>query len=114
QKEKGIIHKERELMDIIRLQDIKIYNNKVQVQQKGNEVNIQTINKNVKVSFYSVLKAKEFATKIVDTVTGTNITERSKEKIKSAIDTVDDVLGIKSKDILKGVIENGITGTILK
>lgn len=96
------------------MEDIKIYNNKVQVQQKSNEVNIQTISKNVKISFYSVLKAKEFVTKIIDTITGTTITERSKDKIKSALDTVDDVLGIKSKDILKGVVENGITGTILK
>ena len=114
QKEKGIIHKEKEIIDVIKLEDIKIYNNKVQVQQKSNEVNIQTISKNVKVSFYSVLKAKEFVTKIIDTITGTNITERSKDKIKSALDTVDDVLGIKSKDIIKGVVENGITGTILK
>lgn len=114
QKEKGIIHKEKEIIDIIKLEDIKIYNNKVQVQQKSNEVNIQTISKNVKISFYSVLKAKEFVTKIIDTITGTTITERSKDKIKSALDTVDDVLGIKSKDILKGVVENGITGTILK
>lgn len=105
QKEKGIIHKEKELIDIIKLEDIKVYNNKVQIQQKSNEVNIQTINKNVKVSFYSVFKAKEFVTKIIDTITDTTITERNKDRIKNALNNVDDVLGIKSKDIIKGVVE---------
>ena len=77
----------------------------MQIQQKSNEVNIQTINKNVKVSFYSVFKAKEFVTKIIDTITDTTITERNKDRIKNALNNVDDVLGIKSKDIIKGVVE---------
>ena len=43
EKEKGIVKKEKILMDIINLEDIKIYNEKVQVKQKGPEVTIQTI-----------------------------------------------------------------------
>lgn len=114
EKEKGIIKKEKELVDIINLEDIKIYKNKAQIQQKGLEVIIQTINKNIKISFNGIFKANKFVTKIVDTITGTTITERSTNKIKGAINTVDDVLGIDTRDTLKGVMENGITSTILK
>lgn len=114
EKEKGILKKEKELIDVINLEDIKIYNDKVQIQQKGAEVRIQTINKNIKVSFYSIFKANKFATKIVDTITGTTMTERSTDKIKGAINTVNDVLGIDTRDTLKGVVENGIAGTLMK
>ncbi len=114
EKEKGILKKEKELIDVINLEDIKIYNDKVQIGQKGLEVAIQTINRNIKLSFYSIFKANKFVTKIVDTITGTTITKRSTDKIKGAIDTVDDVLGINTRDTLKGVVENGIAGTLLK
>ena len=114
EKEKGILKKEKELIDVINLEDIKIYNDKVQIQQKGAEVRIQTINKNIKVSFYSIFKANKFVTKIVDTITGTTMTERSTDKIKGAINTVNDVLGIDTRDTLKGVVENGIAGTLIK
>ena len=61
-----------------------------------------------------MLKANKFVTKVIDTITGTTITERSTSKIKGAINTVDDVLGIDTRSTLKGVVENGITGTLLK
>lgn len=114
EKEKGLFKKEKELIEIINLNDIKIYNEKVQINQKGSDVNIQTINKNIKLSFDNMLKANNFLTKTIDTITKTTITERSSNKIKNAINTVDDVLGIDTKSTIKGVIENGITGTLLK
>lgn len=114
EKEKGIIKKEKILMDIINLEDIKIYNEKVQVKQKGLEVTIQTIKDNIIITFYGMLKANKFVGKLIDTVTGTTFTKRSTEKIKGAFNTVDDVLGIDTRETLKGVVENGITGTLLK
>ncbi len=114
EKEKGILKKEKELIDIINLEDIKIYNDKVQIGQKGAEVSIQTINKNIKISFYDIFKANKFVKKIIDTITGTTIKERGTDKIKGAINTVDDVLGIDIRDTLKGVVENGIAGTLIK
>lgn len=113
-KEKGILKKEKELIDIINLKDIKIYNDKVQIEQKGVGVSIQTINKNIKISFYDSSKANKFKTNIIDTITGTTSAERGTEKIKGIINTVDDVLGIDVRDTLKGVIDNGIAGTLLK
>jgi len=114
EKEKGLLKKELVLKDILDLEDIKIYNNKAQIQQKGVEVSIQTIKKNIKISFSGILKANKFVTKVIDTITGTTVTERGTTKIKKTIDTVDDVLGINTRETLKGVVENGIAGTLLK
>ncbi len=61
-----------------------------------------------------MLRANKFVGKIVDTVTGTTLTKRSTEKIKGVFNTVDDVLGIDTRGTLKGVVENGITSTLLK
>lgn len=113
EKEKGKLKKSRELIDIINLSDIKMYNNKPQVTHKTNEVSIQTINKNIKIYFNNIFKPSIFISKIIDVVTGTTITERNVNKIKDAINNVDDVLGINPKDTLKSVVENGIAGSIL-
>lgn len=61
-----------------------------------------------------MFKANKFVTKVVNTITGTTTTERGADKIKGAINAVDDVLGIDTRDTLKGVIENGIAGTLIK
>lgn len=111
--EKGIFKKERELVETLYLKNIKTYNNKVQVTQKGSEVTIQTIDKNVKIFFDSIFNSTKFVTKIIDTITGTTVAKRGTEKIKSAIDTVDEILGIDSKSALKGIVENGVTGVFL-
>ena len=114
EKEKGIVKKERILMDILNLEDIKIYNEKVQVKQKGLEVSIQTVKENIVITFYGMLKANKFVGKVVDAVTGTTFTKRSTEKIKGAFNTVDEVLGFDTRETLKGVVENGITNTLLR
>lgn len=113
-KEKGILRKEKELIDTVNLANIKIYNDKVQVSQKRSKVHIQAIDKNLEITFNSIFKANKFVMKTVEACTCTSITERSTEKIKGAINTVNDVLGIDTRDVLKGVVENGITGTLLK
>ena len=105
EKEKGIVKKEKILMDIINLEDIKIYNEKVQVKQKGPEVTIQTIKDNIIISFDGMFKANKFIGKIVDTVTGTTFTKRSTEKIKGAFNTVDDVF--ISENVLHIVYKKG-------
>lgn len=114
EKEKGIIKKQKELIDIINLEDIKIYNEKAQIQQKGVDVNIQTVSKNIKISFDGIIKANKFVTKIIDTITGTTMTQRSTNKIKDAINVVDDVLGMNTRDTIKGVMENGVVNSLLK
>ena len=113
EKEKGLFKKERELVDIILLEGIKIYNDVAQIKQKGSEVEVQTVEKNLAIVFSGLLEARKFTGKIVDAVTGTTLAKRSSNKIKDAFTMVDDTLGLDTRATIKGVIEQGVKGTIL-
>ena len=106
--------KKEENKKIINISDIKLYNNKVQVHQKNSEVYIQTIKNNFTIKFDNAIEAVKFVTKVTDAVTGTTMSDRGVKKVKNAFDKVDDVLGFDTRGTVKGVIENGITGTLLK
>ncbi len=111
--QKGIFKKRKELIEIINLDDIKIYNNEVQCKAKGFDVNIQTVNKNIKLTFNGLINPQKLATKITDVLTNTSLSTRGSNKVKKAIDTIDNATGLESREILKGVLENGIKGTLL-
>lgn len=96
------------MIEDIGLDKIKVYNKKAQVKQKGAEVLTQTIDKNIEISFYSMIEAMKFTTKITDVLTGTTMSKRGVDKVKEAINTVDDVLGFDTRDIMKNVLENGL------
>ena len=114
EKEKGLIKKERELIDVIALENIKFYNETAQIKQKGAEVEVQTVEKNITFVFATgMLEARKFSGKIVDAVTGTTLAKRSSDKIKSAFNMVDETLGLDTRGTIKGVLENGVKGTIL-
>lgn len=113
EKEKGVFKKERELVDIISLENIKFYNGTAQIKQKGSDVEVQTVDKNTTLVFYGVIEARKFTGKIVDAVTGTTLAKRSSDKIKGAFDMVDETLGFDTRGTIKSVLENGVKGTIL-
>lgn len=112
EKDKGIFKKERELVDIIMLENVKFYNDTAQIKQKGAEVEIQTIEKNLTIVFSGMLEARKFTGKITDAVTGTTLAKRGSNKIKDAFSMVDDTLGLDTREIIKGVLENGVKSTI--
>ena len=114
EKEKGLFKKDKELVDIIFLDNIKIYNDVVQVAKKGSDITIQTVEKNVTISFSGMLEATKFAGKLVDTVTGTSLAKRGSNKVKNMFNIVDDTLGLDTRETLKGVLENGVAGSLLK
>lgn len=113
EREKGLFKKERELVDIIMLENVKIYNDTAQIKQKISEVEIQTVEKNLTLEFSGMLEARKFTGKIVDAVTGTTFAKRGSNKIKDAFSMVDDTLGLDTRGTIKGVLENGVKGTIL-
>lgn len=113
EKQKGLIKKTKELIDIIPLDKIKIYNDSVQIKQKINELQVQTLDKNFSIYANGILEAKKIITKIIDTITGTTISERGSKKISGAIDLVDETLGLNTRDTVKAVLENGIKGTLI-
>ena len=60
-----------------------------------------------------MLEARKFTGKIIDAVTGTTVAKRGSNKIKDAFNMVDDTLGLDTRGTIKGVLENGVKGTIL-
>ncbi len=113
EKEKGLFKKERELVDIISLESVKFYNNAAQIKQKSSEVEVQTVEKNFTIVFSGMIEARKFTGKIIDAVTGTTLAKRSSNKIKDAFTMVDDTLGLDTRGTIKGVLEQGVKGTIL-
>lgn len=113
EKEKGLFKKERELIDILLLENVKFYNDEAQIKQKAETVEIQTVEKNVTFVFSGMLEARKFVGKIVNAVTGTTIAKRGSNKIKDAFNMVDDTLGLDTRGTIKGVLENGVKGTLL-
>ena len=113
EKEKGLFKKERELVDIIPLESVKFYNDAAQIKQKGSEVEVQTVEKNLTIVFSGMIEARKFTGNIVDAVTGTTLAKRSSNKIKDAFTIVDDTLGLDTRGTIKGVLEHGVKGTIL-
>ncbi|MGN1227854.1 MAG: hypothetical protein ACI4TX_04340 [Christensenellales bacterium] len=113
EKGKNAQNKKGELIEIIDLQDIKIYKEKVQVSQKNTDVAIQTINKNFTITFSGVLNATNFVNKIVDTITDSTLMERGSKKVKSVLDFADKTLGLNVKKSVTNALETGITGVII-
>ncbi len=113
EKEKGLFKKECELVDIIPLESVKFYNDAAQIKQKGSEVEVQTVEKNLTIVFSGMLEARKFTGKIIDAVTETTLAKRSSNKIKDAFTMVDDTLGLDTRGTIKGVLEQGVKGTIL-
>ncbi len=113
EKEKGFFKKEIESLDTILLEDIKSYNEVAQIKQKGNSVEIQTIGKNITLSFSGMFEARKFTGKAVNAVTGTTLVKRSSDKVKSAFDMIDDTLGLDTRETIKGILEQGVKGTII-
>lgn len=113
EKEKGFFKKERELVDIILLETVKFYNDVAQIKQKGSSVEVQTTEKNITFEFSGMIEARKFTGKLVDASTGTTLAKRSSDKIKNAIDMVDDTLGLDTRGTVRGFLEKGIRGTFL-
>ncbi len=113
EKEKGLFKKERELIDSIPLETVKIYNDAAQIKQKSDTVDIQTVDKNISIVFSGMFEARKFTGKIIDAVTGTTLARRGSDKIKDAFNMVDDTLGLDTRGTIKGILENGVKGTII-
>lgn len=77
---------EKVLVEEIGLESVKIYNGKVQVQQKNIGAYIQTNSKNFTIEFENAFETLKFITKVKDAITGTTLSNRSSEKVKETFD----------------------------
>lgn len=114
ERKKGLIKKELELVSTIALDTVKFYHDAAQVKQTENIVEIQTVGENIAFQFGEMTEAHSFARKVVDTVTGTTLTQRRTAKIKNVLNMVEETLGVDTKSAIKGVLENGVRGVIRK
>ena len=113
EQEKGFFKKQKELFDVIELSDIKVFNGEVQCKQKMGELQIQTNNKSFSMGFDGILEAKTVYNKIINAITGTTMAKRGSDKVKSALDLVDETLGLDTREVARGLLENGIKGTLI-
>jgi hypothetical protein len=93
--------------------DIKVYDEKPQVKVKGNTVEVYMTNDEISLQFMSLLLARKFASEVYTLLTGKSASERGANMFKGAIDLVDNTLGIDSVNTIKGVVENGVVGSVV-
>ena len=93
--EKGIFKKQEitELLDTIDLTHLKVYQDNIQVNNKNENVSIQTFEENIVVTFLNKKEASKFTSKTIDAATGTTKTKRVMNKAKKVIADVDETLG---------------------
>lgn len=110
---RGLLRKEAEVLTILLLSDIKVYDEKIQVKQKGREVIIQSISQDYILNFDGIIPAKKFCVELINVTTGTTMLKRGTEKIKEVMDVVDNTLEIDTKGMARSILQNGIKRTII-
>ena len=112
EKQKGLLKKEFELIEVLPLVELKYFNGKPQVKQKGNDVTLQMISQNFTITFENRIDAKVFVEKVKDAATGTNVAERGAVMVTRTFGYVDDVLGIDTRETVKAAMQKGIKGAL--
>jgi len=102
---KSIILKKYRLIENIKLSNIKIYKNRIQISKKGVDVYIQMVPNDIILSFDNIIKANKFYIKLSEAITGKTIIERGAEKIKKSINAVEDTFGVSSKEAVQIAIK---------
>ena len=109
---KKMFAKEQINVEVFSLTDIKIYDDMPQVKQNKINVEIYLTFGEIYLDFHSKLEAAKFYQVAIQTLTGKSLATRGAEKVKDGIGLVDDTLGINTVDTVKGVLENGLAGTL--
>lgn len=94
------------------VKDMKVYNDVPQIKQHGCMVEIYLTNTEITFDFYSKFEAYKFATAANKLVTGKSMSERGAEKVKGAVNLVDDTFGINTVGTIKSAVENGMIGAV--
>lgn len=100
--------KEEAVVEVIPVNEVKIYNSIPQIQQNGCIVEIYFKNTEKQLNFTSRREAYKFVKIAMELLTGQTVSERGAKKIKNGIGLIDDTLGINTVDTVKTVLENGV------
>ena len=113
EQEKGKIKKVCELIGIMELSTIKMYNGVAQIKQHNSDVELQSTEGVYSFSFANLIEARKFTGKAIDATTGTTLAKRVSGKTKDAFEMLDDTLGLDTRGTVKGVLEKGVKGVII-
>lgn len=112
-KTKKIFAKEQVEVEAYPIGDIKIYNEIPQIKQNDHSVEIYLTTTEKKLNFLSKHEAHKFVNATYELLTGKSMSVRGADKVKSAVNLVDNTLGINTVNAVKNVMEKGVTGTVL-
>lgn len=111
-KVKKILAKEETSSIVVPMETIKIYDGKPQIKQKSTNFEVYFSDCEYAFSLPNKLEAVKFHNKIMELTTGKSVSIRNSEKFKSAVNLVDNTLGIDSMGVVSGVLQNGVKGVI--
>lgn len=111
-KVKKILSKEEAFYIAKPIETIKIYEDKPQIKQKGTNFEVYFSDQEYTFSLPNKFEAIKLHNKIMELVTGKSVSVRNSEKFKSAVDLVDNTLGIDSLGTVTGVLQNGVKGVL--
>lgn len=110
---KGLFSKPQKEFKIYPVHDIKIYEDNPQIIQKGNNLQIFFLTSELTINFASKIELSKFKIAAMKLVTGKSAQKRGADKVKGTIDMINDTLGIDTVGTVKGVLENGVVGSIV-
>lgn len=113
-KTKKLFKKEETRIESYPISKIKLYEGLPHIRQEDKAVIIYFSNEEVVVNFDTKINMIKFMNAVNKLITGKSVSERSAEKAKGALNLVDNTLGIKTVDTVKGVLENGVVGTVFR
>lgn len=111
-KVKKLLSKEELSYIAIPIENIKSYDGNPQIKQKGTNFVLFFSDQEYSFSLPNKFEAIKFHNKIMELVTGKSVAVRNSEKFKSAVDLVDNTLGIDSLGTVNGVLQNGVKGVL--
>lgn len=110
---KKLFSKEQIDIETYPVSEIKFYNNVPQIKQKDSRVEIYLTNNELVVLFTSMIEARKFVSSALHLLTGKTFSERSADRVKGAVNLIDETLGINTVNTIKNTLENGIMGTVV-
>lgn len=107
---KKLLAKEQVSVESYPMNEIKYYRDIPQVLRKGNLLELYFLHEEVEFSFNSSSDARKFVNATLTLLTNKTNFERKAEKVKSTISTLDNSLGINSKNITTNLLANNVVG----
>ena len=100
------------ITDVYPIADIKIYKEDPQVKRKKGRVEVYLKGAELELEFIQPKEAAAFRTAVFDLITGKTSLKRGMEKVRGAIDDIDDALGVDTVGTIAQVTKAGLGSRI--